>query len=148
MESKQEEKFVLKQAEEELKKKQEEQKQGEKKTEEKKEEKAEQKKQEKTVEKKEEKPEEKKREIVLERLYTIPLKRVLGDRPRMKRHTLHGPLVRKFAAKHFKTDENQVRMHSGVSIALTKTGKNKMLAKLKVKISKDKEGRVLVELAE
>src|SRR3989338_501836 len=149
MESKQEEKFVLKQAEVELKKKQEEKKQ-EPST--KAEAKAEEKKQAATAKKegeakKQDKKEEKKREIVLERLYTIPIKRFLHDRARMKRYRRHGPTVRAFAAKHFKTAEANIRMDNKVSIAMSKCGRNKMLGKLKVKISKDKEGLVLVELA-
>lgn len=146
MESKQEEKFVLKQAEEDLKKKhdKEQQKQeGEgKKTETKKEKPAEAKKPEG---KKEEK--EKKREIVLERLYTIPLKRALHKKARMARHQGHSRVVRSFAAKHLKTGEKNVKIDAKVAVALTKTGRNKMLGMLKVKISKDKEGTVLVELA-
>src|SRR3989344_2035352 len=109
MESKQEEKFVLKQAAEELKKKQEEQKGETPAKEEKPAAKAE-------AGKKEGKKEEKKREIVLERLYTIPLKRFLHDRSQSKRYKRHGPTVRAFAAKHFKTAEENVRMDNKVSI--------------------------------
>ncbi|GEM_PF-3298242 len=147
MESKQEEQFMLKQAEEELKKKQEEQKEG--KSEASKAEKAAEKKTEakQEIAKKEEKKEEKKREIVLERLYTIPIKRILHDRARMKRHKRHASVVRKFAAKHMKAEHDKVKIAANAAMALTKTGKNKMLRSLKVKISKDKEGIVLVELA-
>ncbi|MEM4254708.1 MAG: hypothetical protein QXR53_00060 [Candidatus Norongarragalinales archaeon] len=143
MESKQEEKFVLKQAEEELKKKQDEQKHEPAKAEAKDEKKPAKESKAKTEGKKE----EKKREVVVERLYTIPLKRFLHDRARMKRYKRHGPTVRAFAAKHFKTGEKNVKIENKVSIALSKAGRNKMLSSLKVKISKDKEGLVLVELA-
>src|SRR3989338_7031641 len=108
MESKQEEKFVLKQAAEELKKKQEEQKGETPAKEEKPAAKAE-------AGKKEGKKEEKKREIVLERLYTIPLKRFLHDRSQSKRYKGQGPPERAFAAKLFKPAEKNVRRDNRVS---------------------------------
>lgn len=149
MESKQEQKFVLKQAEEQLKKKQEELKEEkpEKPAEIAKEKKAEAK---EKVDKKAEKPagkEEKKREIVLERLYTIPMKRFLIGRTKMKRHMLSSPAVRAFAAKHMKTDKSKVRLEPSITETLSRSGRNRLPIKIKVKISKDKEGKVLVQLA-
>lgn len=148
MESKQEQKFVLKQAEEEMKKKQEEQKEEPvKPAEAAKEKKAEAK---EKVDKKAEKPagkEEKKREIVLERLYTIPMKRFLIGATKMKRHMLSSPAVRAFAAKHMKTDERKVKLEPSITEHLSRSGRNRLPIKIKVKISKDKEGMVLVQLA-
>src|SRR3989344_436061 len=157
MESKQEEKFILKEAEEALKKKQEEEKHEAKaegteaitgKTAAsralKEEKKAGPKKEEAKAGKgkrgKKEEKEEKKREIVLERLYTIPVKLFLIGRAKMKRHTAGPRAVRAFAMRHMKVEETKVKLNPKVSQALSRGGRAKMLKKLKVKISKDKEG--------
>ncbi|HIH20255.1 TPA: hypothetical protein HA244_03225 [Candidatus Micrarchaeota archaeon] len=154
MESKQEEKFMLKQAEEDLKKKQEEAKEepkqaaGQKAESAKEEKKPGAAKETKAPAKKEEKKEEeKKREIVLERLYTIPVKKFLIQKPRMKRHTRSPNVVRTFAAKHMKVAMDKVKLEPKVWESLSRSGRAKVPAKLKVKMSKDKEGIVLVELA-
>jgi len=144
MESKTEEKFVLKQAEEDLKRKQEKE---EEKGVAKKEELAAVKPEEKQEKKEEEKEKEKKREVVLERIYSIPVKLFLVGKPRMKRHTSTAGVVRRFAAKHLKVSEEKVRMDGRVAEALSKSGRSRLLKKIKVKMSKDKDGLVLIELA-
>lgn len=155
MESKQEEKFVLKQAEQELKKKQEElkeEREGKPAAESKEKpaaakEEGKKKAEEKAAGKKEEKKEEKKREIVLERIYTIPMKKFLLHKTRMKRHVINTKAVREFAAKHMKAAITKVKIAANVVERLSRSGRNKLPIKIKVKASKDKEGVVWVELA-
>ncbi|MFH1056424.1 MAG: hypothetical protein V1717_01350 [Candidatus Micrarchaeota archaeon] len=146
MESKQEEKFVLKQAAEELKKEQAKQAEESKPEEKKKEEKP-------AAGKGKKKPvaekakEEKKREIVLERLYCIPIKRYNQNKSRGARFSSNARVVRNFASKHLKTEGKKIKIDNKVATFLSKGGRKNLFAKLKVKISKDKEGIVLVELA-
>jgi ribosomal protein L31E len=144
MESKVEEKFVLKQAEEDLKKKQEkEQETLSKEAEKEKPAKAEPKK----AEKEKEKPkEEKKREIILERLYSVPLISLL-KKPLRKRRGAQAGILRAFVAKHLKAASDKVKISPNLSKALASGGKRKVAGKVKVKCSKDKEGVVLVEKA-
>ena len=146
MESKQEEKFVLKQAEEELKKKEQEMKEEQTAKEAPKPQKAEEKKGEKGKPAEKAK-EEKKREIVLERLYTIPLKRFTINKTRGARFTSNARAVRNFASKHLKTEGKKIKIDNKIATFLSRGGRKNLFAKLKVKVSKDKEGIVLVELA-
>ena len=148
MESKQEEKFVLKQAAEDAQKKEEAIAEGEPKTHSHakpatapKAEKAKE-----APKAKEEKKEEKKREIVLERVYTVPLLEVL-KKPRMRRQGIQSRVLRDFVSKHMKAPIKLIKINTKVAEQLTHGGDRKTIGKIKVKCSKDKQGLVLVEQA-
>ncbi|MFH1247041.1 MAG: 50S ribosomal protein L31e [Candidatus Micrarchaeota archaeon] len=101
-----------------------------------------------TVAKKEAKPEvkdevKKKSEIVLKRNYTIPLAKAYA-KPAKKRAAKAIKLVRAFAARHFKSPEEKVKIDERVANYINSRGSKKPPKSLKVTLLKDKEGTVKV----
>ena len=98
---------------------------------------------EKVEEKEEEEAEEEGEEIevVEERIYTIPLRKVWGP-PRGKRTPRAMRLLRAFVKRHMKTEN--VEISNEVNEELWARGIRKPPREIKVRLVKDKEGRVIV----
>ena len=102
-----------------------------------------------TAEKVEEKEEEEEEageegeeiEVVEERIYTIPLRRVWGP-PRGKRTPRAMRLLRAFVKRHMKAEN--VEISNEVNEELWARGIRKPPREIKVRLVKDKEGRVIV----
>jgi len=102
-----------------------------------------------TAEKVEEKEEEEEEaeeereeiEIVEERIYTIPLRKVWGP-PRGKRTPRAMRLLRAFVKRHMKAEN--VEISNEVNEELWARGIRKPPREIKVRLVKDKEGRVIV----
>lgn len=98
------------------------------------------------VEEKEEKEEEAEEEgeeieVVEERIYTIPLRKVWGP-PRGKRTPRAMRLLRAFVKRHMKAEN--VEISNEVNEELWARGIRKPPREIKVRLVKDKEGRVIV----
>lgn len=96
--------------------------------------------------KEEKKAEEKKRDIVLERVYVIPIVKAFAV-AKSRRLDFAVKLVRKFASRHAKADAKKVRIAGEVNSAIRANAASGMGKRLKTRITKDKEGLVLVELS-
>jgi large subunit ribosomal protein L31e len=102
-----------------------------------------------TAEKVEEKEEEEEEaeeegeeiEVVEERIYTIPLRKVWGP-PRGKRTPRAMRLLRAFVKRHMKVEN--VEISNEVNEELWARGIRKPPREIKVRLVKDKEGRVIV----
>ena len=102
-----------------------------------------------TAEKVEEKEEEEEEaeeegeeiEVVEERIYTIPLRKVWGP-PRGKRTPRAMRLLRAFVTRHMKAEN--VEISNEVNEELWARGIRKPPREIKVRLVKDKEGRVIV----
>lgn len=96
--------------------------------------------------KKEQKKEEKKEEeIILKRNYTIPLTKAY-EKPKTKRNSKAMSFIRSFIARNMKTDEEKVKIGTKVSELVNARGMRKPPKKIKVILSKNKEGIVKCEL--
>ncbi len=93
------------------------------------------------------KPEEKKREIVLERMYTVPLDKAYRS-TKWSHANYAVKILRSFASRHFKSPVEKVRLATQVNEKVRSFGTVRIPKKLKVKLTKDREGLVRVELAE
>ena len=92
---------------------------------------------------KEEKKDEKKREIVLERILTVPFLGVL-NKPKALRYAHAVRFLRSFCQKQFKTMNVKI---SGEVASGMRTGQGcRIVRKIKLKATKDKDGVVLLEL--
>jgi len=80
-------------------------------------------------------------EVVEERIYTIPLRKVWGP-PRGKRTPRAMRLLRAFVKRHMKAEN--VEISNEVNEELCARGIRKPLREIKVRLVKDKEGRVIV----
>jgi large subunit ribosomal protein L31e len=80
-------------------------------------------------------------EVVEERIYTIPLRKVLGP-PRGKRTPRAMRLLRAFVKRHMKAEN--VEISNEVNEELWARGIRKPPREIKVRLVKDKEGRVIV----
>jgi large subunit ribosomal protein L31e len=80
-------------------------------------------------------------QIVEERVYTIPFRRVWAT-PRGKRTPHASRMLRDFARRHMKSDD--VKISSEVNEELWDRGIKKPPRQIKVRIVKDKEGKVIV----
>jgi large subunit ribosomal protein L31e len=80
-------------------------------------------------------------EIVEERIYTIPLRKVWGP-PRGKRTPRAMRLLRAFVKRHMKAEN--VEVSNEVNEELWARGIRKPPREIKVRLVKDKEGRVIV----
>lgn len=89
----------------------------------------------------EEEGEEEEIEIVEERIYTIPFRRVWAT-PRGKRTPRASRMLRDFVRRHMKTED--VRISNEVNEELWARGIKKPPRKMKVRLVKDKEGKVIV----
>lgn len=87
------------------------------------------------------------REIVEERIYTVPLGRA-WIRPRTKRAPRAIRLLKAFVRRHIKVDEESIRISNEVNEKIWSRGIQKPPRKIRVKLIKDKEGIVTVQLAE
>lgn len=81
----------------------------------------------------------------LERIYTIPLGKAY-DYIRTKRARRAVKLVRAFLARNMKVSEYDVSISEGINSLIWKRGIQKPPRKLKVKVVKDKEGKVVAAL--
>jgi large subunit ribosomal protein L31e len=97
------------------------------------------------VQEKETKEEKPKEEIVLKRSYIIPLTKAY-EKPKTGRNKRAMNLLRTFAARHMKTDKNNVKIGTKVSELVNARGLRKPPKKIKVTLSKNKEGIVKCEL--
>ncbi len=100
-------------------------------------------------EKKEEKKVEKKaepvvREVVLERVYNVPLVEAY-KKTHYKRADFALNLLREFAARHMSAEKENVRISTAINEAIRARGSRRPLKMVKVRLTKDKQGRVLVE---
>ena len=91
--------------------------------------------------KKEEKP-----KTALERVYNVPLRKEFQKSPKWKRTKKAVKAVREFITKHMKSEE--VKIGKYLNLELWKHGIKNPPHHIKVKASKDDEGKVFVELAE
>ncbi|MEM3715827.1 MAG: 50S ribosomal protein L31e [Candidatus Bathyarchaeia archaeon] len=98
---------------------------------------------------KEAKEEKKEREsdIVEERIYTVPLGRawitpVTRRAPRAMR------LLKAFIKRHMKVDDHSIRISNDVNEKIWDRGVEKPPRKIRVRVTKDKDGLVTVHLAE
>ncbi len=89
----------------------------------------------------EEEGEEEEIEIVEERIYTIPFRRVWAT-PRGKRSPRASRMLRDFVRRHMKTED--VRISNEVNEELWARGIKKPPRQMKVRLVKDKEGKVIV----
>lgn len=89
----------------------------------------------------EEEGEEEEIEIVEERIYTIPFRRVWAT-PRGKRTPRASRMLRDFVRRHMKTED--VRISNEVNEELWARGIKKPPRQMKVRLVKDKEGKVIV----
>ena len=80
-------------------------------------------------------------EVVEERIYTIPLRKVWGP-PRGKRTPRAMRLLRAFVKRHMKAEN--VEISNEVNEELWARGIRKPPREIKVRLVKDKEGRVIV----
>ena len=92
-------------------------------------------------EEEEEEAEEEEIEVVEERIYTIPLRKVWGP-PRGKRTPRAMRLLRAFVKRHMKAEN--VEISNEVNEELWARGIRKPPREIKVRLVKDKEGRVIV----
>jgi len=84
-------------------------------------------------------------EIVEERIYTIPLKKAWNV-PRKKRTPRAIRLIREFVKRHMKAED--VRIKTEVNEAVWTRGIQKPPRRIRVRVTKDKDGVVTVHLAE
>jgi large subunit ribosomal protein L31e len=89
----------------------------------------------------EEKEVEEEIEVVEERIYTIPFRKVWAT-PRGKRTPRASRVLRAFAKRHMKAEK--VEISNDVNEELWARGIRKPPRKIKVRLVKDKEGRVIV----
>ena len=90
--------------------------------------------------------EEKKREIVLERVCTVNLMGVY-NKTKDKRLARGVKLVREYAARHAKAPIAKVRIATNVNEQIRTHGSSWVQKKIKIRLTKDKEGFVLAELS-
>lgn len=80
-------------------------------------------------------------EVVEERIYTIPFRKVWAT-PRAKRSPRASRMLRDFVRRHMKTED--VEISNEVNEELWARGIKKPPREIKVRLVKDKEGRVIV----
>ncbi|MEM2320929.1 MAG: 50S ribosomal protein L31e [Candidatus Bathyarchaeia archaeon] len=86
-------------------------------------------------------------EVVEERIYTVPLSRA-WIRPRTKRAPRAIRLLKAFIKRHMKVDEESIIISNEVNEKIWGRGIQKPPRKVRVRITKDKEGIITVQLAE
>lgn len=86
-------------------------------------------------------------EVVEERIYTVPLSRA-WIRPRTKRAPRAIRLLKAFIKRHMKVDEESIIISNEVNEKIWGRGIQKPPRKVRVKITKNKEGIITVQLAE
>ncbi|MBS7605174.1 MAG: 50S ribosomal protein L31e [Candidatus Bathyarchaeia archaeon] len=98
-------------------------------------------------EEKEEKKKEEGAEVIEERIYTVPLSRS-WIMPRTKRAPRAIRLLKAFIKRHMKVEEDSIKITSEVNEKIWSRGIQKPPRKIRVRVTKDKEGIVTVHLAE
>lgn len=86
-------------------------------------------------------------EIVEERIYMVPLGRA-WIRPRTKRAPRAIRLLKEFIERHMKIEEDSIKISNEVNEKIWSRGIQKPPRKIKVRVTKDKDGLVTVHLAE
>ena len=84
----------------------------------------------------------------LERIYTVPLRGEWSKAPRVERSKRAASALRKFLSKHMKAEVGDVRISRGINEFIWKRGAKKPPARIKVKVTRDKEGMVYATLLE
>ncbi len=87
---------------------------------------------------------EKVREIVLERVYNVPLSEAYKT-THYKRADFALNLLRRFAARHMSAEKENVRISTSINEAIRGRGSRRPLKMVKVRLTKDKQGKVLAE---
>lgn len=95
---------------------------------------------------KQEKKEEKKREIILQRTLTLNLSNAFKAN-KMERANSAVRFMREQIARHFSIPQVNIKIDGKVNSQIRKHGSGKPLKKIKLSISKDKEGMVSAELS-
>jgi ribosomal protein L31E len=90
--------------------------------------------------------EEKKREIVLERVCVVNLTGAY-DKAKTKRLNRAVKLVRAYAARHAKAPLEKVRLATSVNELIRSHGSSWVPKRIKIRLTKDKEGSVLAEVS-
>jgi len=90
--------------------------------------------------------EEKKREIVLERVCVVNLTGVY-NKTKDKRLARGVKLVRQYAARHAKAPIAKVKLATNVNEQIRSHGSSWVQKKIKIRLTKDKNGGVLAEVA-
>ncbi|MFA5247003.1 MAG: hypothetical protein WC408_03910 [Candidatus Micrarchaeia archaeon] len=88
---------------------------------------------------------EKKREIVLERVCIVPLVKAYKV-SKTRRLQVAVKLVREYAARHSKSPIAKVKLATSVNEYVRAFGSSHIHKKIKIRLTKDKEGGVLAEL--
>ena len=96
--------------------------------------------------KKAEEKEEKKRELVLERVCIVPLVHAY-EVAKTRRLQVAIKIVRQYAARHAKSPIAKVKIATQVNEYVRTFGSSHVHKKVKIRLTKDKEGGVLAELA-
>lgn len=86
-------------------------------------------------------------DIVEERIYTVPLGRA-WIRPRTKRAPRAIRLLKEFVKRHMKVDEESIRVLNEVNEKIWSRGIQRPPRRIRVRVTKDKEGIITVHLAE
>ncbi len=86
-------------------------------------------------------------DIVVERIYTLRLKHKMKRYPRWLRSKKAVKYVRKFLAKHMKTDEDKVRIDASINEKIWERGAQKPPSRIRVRAVKFDDGVVEAELA-
>jgi len=92
------------------------------------------------------KKEEKKREIVLERVCIVNLTGVY-NKTKDKRLARGVKLVREYAARHAKAPIAKCKLATNVNEQIRSHGSSWVQKKIKIRLTKDKDGNVLAEVA-
>lgn len=87
------------------------------------------------------------KEIVEERIYTVPLSRA-WIMPVTKRAPRAIRVLKAFIKRHMKADEDSIVISNEVNEEIWSRGIEKPPRKIRVKVTKDKDGIVTVSLAE
>lgn len=86
-------------------------------------------------------------EVVEERIYIIPLSKA-WIRPRTKRTPRAIRLLKAFIKRHMKIEDESIKIANEVNEKIWSRGIQKPPRKIRVKVTRDKEGLVTVHLAE
>jgi len=95
-----------------------------------------------------EKKSKKEIKTVLERVYNVPLRKAWLKVPRYRRAKKAVYALRKFIARHMKTDEEKVKVSKWVNEEIWKHGIKNVPHHIKVKTTKDSDGFVKIEVLE
>ncbi len=86
-------------------------------------------------------------DIVVERIYTLRLKHKMKKYPRWLRSKKAVKYVRRFLARHMKTEEDKVRIDASINEKIWERGAQKPPSKIRVRAVKFDDGVVEAELA-